>query len=86
MEARDSGTSMVIIDIRYMWSEMDSPDSMPKRRHPSRFLVFSNSRRWKKGIGDVGLVGIGNESLETSAFSSVPDYERTSPARVRSLI
>ena len=66
MEAKGSGASMVMMDIRYMWSEMDSPDSIPKRRHPSRFVVFSRSRRWKKGTGDVGFVGIGNESLDTS--------------------
>lgn len=25
---------------------------IPKRRHPSRGVVFSLSRRWKKGSGD----------------------------------
>lgn len=47
---------------------------MPYFRHPSRFVVFSRSRRWKKGIGDVGFAGIGNGSFETSTFSSVHDY------------
>lgn len=79
MEARGSGASMVMIDIRYMWSEMDSPDDMPKRRHPSRFVVFSCSRRWKKGIGDVGFAGFGNGSLDTSVFSLVLDCRRVSP-------
>jgi hypothetical protein len=27
--------------------------SMPKRRQPSRGVVFRRSRRWKKGIGEV---------------------------------
>lgn len=55
-EARDGGVSSVIIDIRYMWSEMDSPWLMPKRRQPSRFVVLRRSRRWKKGKGEVEFV------------------------------
>jgi hypothetical protein len=44
---------MVMIDILYMWSAIDSPSLMPKRRHPSRFSRFSRSTRWKNGIGEV---------------------------------
>lgn len=68
MLARGSGASMVMMDIRYMWSEMDSPSNIRKRRHPSRFVVFSRSRRWKKVTGDVGFAGIGNASLDASTF------------------
>ena len=44
----------MMIDIRYMWSEIDSPLRMLKRRQPSRGVVFKRSRRWKKGMGVVG--------------------------------
>lgn len=44
---------MVMMDMRYMWSEIDSPWFMPKRRQPSRFVVLRRSRRWKKGTGEV---------------------------------
>lgn len=44
---------MVMMDMRYMWSEMDSPDVMPKRRQPSRLVVLRRSRRWRKGRGEV---------------------------------
>jgi len=47
---------MVMMDMRYMWSEMDSPWLMPKRRHPSRLVVLRRSRRWKKGRGEDELV------------------------------
>ena len=50
---------MVIIDIRYMWSDMDSPELIWNRRQPSRFVVFRRSRRWKKGIGESGFDGMG---------------------------
>lgn len=66
-DAKDGGASIVIIDIRYMWSEMDSAAHSPRRRHPSRFVVFRRSRKWKKAIGDVGFVGGGAGSLDSSA-------------------
>jgi hypothetical protein len=44
---------MVRIDIRYMWSAIDSPRGTPKRRHPSRFSIFKRSMRWKNGMGDL---------------------------------
>lgn len=56
---------------------------MPYLRHPSRFVVFSRSSRWKKGTGDVGFAGIGNGSLETSIFLSALDYSHISPSRSR---
>jgi len=43
--------------MRYIWSEIDSPATMLKRLHPSRLVVFSCSRRWKKGTGEVGFGG-----------------------------
>lgn len=49
---------MVINDIRYMWSAIDSPWAMPKRRQPSRFVVLRCESRWKNGIGLV-LCGVG---------------------------
>lgn len=51
-EDSEGGQSMVMIDMRYMWSEMDSPWLMPNLRHPSRLVVFRRSRRWKKGTGE----------------------------------
>jgi len=45
--------------MRYIWSEIDSPATMLKRLHPSRLVVFSCSRRWKKGTGEVGFEGTG---------------------------
>ena len=39
---------------------------MLKRRQPSRFVVFSRSRRWKKGIGVWGFEGIEVGSLASS--------------------
>lgn len=64
LEAREGGHSMVRIDMRYMWSAIDSPWFMPKRRHPSRGVVFKRSRRWKKGIGEVGSEGGGWGSVD----------------------
>lgn len=43
---------MVRMDMRYMWSAMDSQLSMPKRRQPARLVVLRRSSRWKKGMGD----------------------------------
>lgn len=44
-----------MMDMRYMWSAMDSPaaDRMLKRRQPSRLVVLRRSRRWRKGRGGV---------------------------------
>lgn len=50
LDDSSGGANMVMIDMRYMWSEMDSP-LIPKRRQPSRFVVLRRSRRWKNGIG-----------------------------------
>ena len=52
------GQSMVMRAMRYIWSEMDSPEVMPKRRQPSRLVVLRRARRWKKGTGD-GWEGVG---------------------------
>jgi len=49
----DGGASMVMIDIRYMWSDIDSPPWIPNLLHPSLFSTFSRSTKWKKGMGDV---------------------------------
>lgn len=45
---------MVMMDMRYMWSEMDSPDVIPKRRQPSRLVVLRRSSRCRKGKGVLG--------------------------------
>ncbi len=58
LESED-GASIVRIDMRYIWSEIDSPAVMLKRLQPSRLVVFSRSRRWKKGTGDVGFEKMG---------------------------
>lgn len=42
----------MMMDMRYMWSDIDSPWLMPNRRQPSRLVVFSRSSRWKKGTGE----------------------------------
>ena len=52
-EARAGGASMVMIDMRYMWSDIDSPDVISSRRQPSRLVVLRRSRRWKKGRGEL---------------------------------
>jgi hypothetical protein len=48
----DLGAIMVRMLIRYMWSEIDSALAMPKRTQPALLVVFSRSRRWKKGTGE----------------------------------
>lgn len=53
LDVKDAGAIMVMMDMRYMWSEMDSQLSMPKRRQPARWVVLRRSRRWKKGRGEV---------------------------------
>jgi len=55
-EERVEGASMVRMDMRYMWSEMDSPFSILKRRQPARGVVFRRSMRWKNGRGELGGV------------------------------
>ncbi len=57
---------MVITDMRYMWSEIDSPLLMSKRRHPSRFVVFSRSRRWKKGTGEEEFSSMGKGKVDST--------------------
>ena len=52
-EARDAGASMVMMDMRYMWSEMDSPWEIIRRRHPSRGVVLRRSMMCRKGSGVV---------------------------------
>jgi hypothetical protein len=42
---------MVRMDMRYMWSLMDSQSEMPKRRQPARLVVLRRSSRWKKETG-----------------------------------
>jgi hypothetical protein len=60
------------MDMRYMWSEIDSPWVMPKRRQPSRLVVFRRSRRWRKGIGVVGgVVGAGVGRVERTVDGQV---------------
>jgi len=51
-EEIDLGAIMVRILMRYMWSEMDSALLIPNRIQPALLVVFSRSRRWKKGIGE----------------------------------
>lgn len=45
---------MVMMDMRYIWSEIDSPDVISWRRQPSRLVVLRRSRKWRKVRG--GLV------------------------------
>jgi hypothetical protein len=52
-EAMLVGATMARIAMRYMWSEIDSPFSMPTLAQPVRLVVFSRSMRWKKGTGEV---------------------------------
>ena len=62
---------MVMMDMRYIWSEMDSPWLMLKRRQPSRLVVLRRSRRWKKGSGEVELVWKGVGRVERTIEGSV---------------
>ena len=72
LERREEGARSVMIDIRYMWSAMDSGCGTEKRRHPSRGVVFNRSRRWRVGIGEVGggWVGGGEGLKEERAGGS----------------
>lgn len=75
-DEREGGASMVRMDMRYMWSEMDSPCLMWKRHQPSRLVVFRRSRRWKKGIGLVGAVEGGGVWRVARTVGSVSDHVR----------
>ena len=44
--------------------------SMPKRRQPSRFVVFSLSSMWKKGTGD-SVSDFGAPGMLATTFSTV---------------
>lgn len=73
-EEREEGASIVRMDMRYMWSAIDSPLEMPKRRQPSRGVVFRRVRRWRKGIGVVGaglVVGAGERVERTVGLLTV---------------
>ena len=45
-----------MIDMRYMWSAMDSGWGRWKRRQPSRGVVFRRERVWRKARGEVVVV------------------------------
>lgn len=63
---------MVMMDMRYMWSAMDSPSSMSKRRQPSRLVVLRRERRCRKGrgVGGWGVFGGGGgRRLDARAVS-----------------
>ena len=45
---------MVIRDMRYMWSEIDSGLGTSERHQPSRGVVLRRERRWRNGRGVVG--------------------------------
>lgn len=62
----EAGASMVMMDMRYMWSAIDSPDVMPKRRQPSRLVVLRRSRRCRNGMGVGGLEGGGDWRVEST--------------------
>lgn len=78
---------MVMRDIRYMWSEIDSPllyllahpfiecrvayCSIPNLLHPSRFEVLRRSRTWKKGTGESELVFGAPPGIFATAASTV---------------
>lgn len=70
---------MVRMDMRYIWSEMDSPCLMWKRHQPSRLVVFRRSRRWKNGIGLVGTVeggGVGRVASTVCGVSTSSQFGR----------
>ena len=60
---------MVMIAMRYMWSEIDSGSRILKRFQPSRGVVFTREMWWRKGsalkVELGGVVGRGEvvESL-----------------------
>lgn len=50
--ASEGGQNMVMMDMRYMWSAMDSPWwARCACCQPSRLVVLRRERRWKNGIG-----------------------------------
>lgn len=76
---------MVMRDIRYMWSEIDSPLSgqhtaefhleriylsMPNLLHPSRLVVFRRSSMWKNGTGDSESEAGAPPGIEDATFST----------------
>lgn len=67
-----------MIDMRYMWSEMDSPLSIPKRRQPSRLVVLRRSRRWKKGTGEgeFSSGGWGRDARTGLSTLMIPQHSR----------
>ena len=54
-EDSEGGHISVMIDMRYIWSEIDSPWLIPNRRQPSRLVVFRRSIRCMNGRGEVEL-------------------------------
>jgi hypothetical protein len=66
--------------IRYMWSPIDSPWLMPKRRQPSRLVVLRRSIMWKKAIGEsVEVSGRWGISLRTGGVVSKEDISKLKP-------
>lgn len=66
LEESEAGQRRVMSAMRYMWSLMDSPWLRPKRRQPSRLVVFRRSSMWKKGMGEeVEVEGRWGRSLRT---------------------
>lgn len=49
---------MVIRDMRYMWSAIDSPLLIPNLLQPSRLVVLSSWSMWKNGTGEL-VKGVG---------------------------
>ena len=82
LEEREAGASMVMMDMRYMWSEMDSPDVMLKRRQPSRLVVLRRSRRCRKGRGVPGWDVGGGDGRAARAKACEYWFERMLSCRV----
>ena len=74
---------MMMMDMRYMWSEMDSPFLMLKRFQPSRLVIFRRSRRWKKGTGEAGFEGTGVGRVDRTVGGFVSIHERNSSRNCR---
>ncbi len=66
---------MVMMDMRYMWSEIDSTRLISgKRRQPSRGVVFRRSMRWKNGRGVRGGVDTVGREKSRRAVRDVSEY------------
>ena len=60
----------------YMWSAMDSPLGILKRRQPSRGVVFRRSIVWRKCKDEVGCLGPAAGKVERTVSGVNSEHEK----------